>query len=257
MNRIGKKWLTASLAAALIIGGGAVALRTTAYADNTTNTSAVSGTAADGFAAKGDHGKWRGFKEGAERWDGRNVLKETATLLGTDEKTIVTELQAGKTLAQVAKDKAGWDEQTLLDKLSAAITAKLDEQVKSGKMTQAKADEAKSKLADSLKKAVEQTGLPFEGRGRGHGGRFGEFGQMKDIASMLNLSETDLKAKLQAGQSLADVAKAQGIAEDDLIAKIKDGMTNRIKQFVERVHKAPAADSTAPVASQAPAASAQ
>jgi ribosomal protein L12E/L44/L45/RPP1/RPP2 len=71
---------------------------------------------------------------------------------------------------------------------------------------------------------------------------------MKDLAAFLNLSEADVKAKLKDGQSLAQIAQAQNISEDQLIAHIKDSMTDKIKGFVEKVHKAKPAPA-APAAS--------
>jgi hypothetical protein len=261
MKRISKQLITTSLAAALIIGGGAALLRTTAYADNSTSSTSSTATTSttDGTQSSAKDG--RGFGHGGMRMGGPRIADETATLLGTDVQTVMTELQAGKTLADIAKEKAGWDEQTLLDKLTAAISTKLDEQVTSGKLTQTQADDQKAKLADSLKTAVETKGLPFDGKGGrgGHGGPggFGDPAQLKDIATILNLSEADLRTKLQSGQSLAAIAQAQGVSEDDLISKIKDSMTDRIKQFVESVHTAPAngqPPTAAPSGSQAPAA---
>ncbi|WP_052487540.1 hypothetical protein [Gordoniibacillus kamchatkensis] len=255
---IGKKLLTTSLAAALLIGGGAALVHSTAYADNTASSSAqsngTSNTSANGGKQHKAFGKFEhpGMEAG-------NVLKEAATLLGTDEKTLVQDLRGGKTLVQIAQDSKGWNEDTLVQNLSDAISKKLDEQVQSGKMTQAQADKAKANLADRVKKAVEGK-FDFRGGMKGKRGGF-EFGaaNMQDLAAFLKLSETDLKAKLQEGQSLAAIAQAQGITEDALIAHIKDGMTDKIKNFVERTHKAKPEQAPSGQASsgQAPAASAQ
>jgi uncharacterized protein YidB (DUF937 family) len=251
---LGKSLLTSSLAAALLIGGGAALLHTTAYADNTSGTAAQSSASGGASATAGKDHKVRApfVKKGIVPGD---VLKEAASLLGTDEKTLLQDLRGGKTLAQIAQDSKGWNEDTLVQKLSDAIGQKLDEQVKNGKLTQDKADQVKAKLTDRVKQAVEGK-FPFPGgRGNEHGFGFGFGGgaaATKDLASFLNLSEDDLKAKLKDGQSLAAIAQAQGVSEDQLIAHIKDGLTNKIKSFVEHARKAKpeqAPNSQAPAAS--------
>lgn len=232
---LGKTLLTTSLAAALLIGGSAALLRTTAYADNTTGSSSASSSAAgDTSSANGKTHK--GHKDfGRHGMEPGNVLHEAAALLGTDEKTLVQDLRGGKTLVQIAQDSKGWNEDTLVQKLSDAIGQKLDEKVKSGKLTQAQADKEKAGLANRLKKIVEGK-MEFR-QGKHNGFEFGG-ANMKDLATFLKLSEDDLKTKLKDGQSLAAIAQGQGISEDQLIAHIKDGMTDKIKSFVERTHKA-------------------
>jgi hypothetical protein len=43
---------------------------------------------------------------------------------------------------------------------------------------------------------------------------------LSSTADLLKMSVTDLKAKLQSGASLDDIAKAQGVSHDDLVANI-------------------------------------
>ena len=81
---------------------------------------------------RGDHG-------------GRGRIAETAaTALGMTVGELRTELQAGKTIAQVAADQ-GVDVQDVIDALVAGAKAHLDEEVASGEHTQAEAD---AKLAE-------------------------------------------------------------------------------------------------------------
>ncbi|MEI6401842.1 MAG: hypothetical protein WCP59_06605, partial [Actinomycetota bacterium] len=76
---------------------------------------------------------------------GRGRIAETAaTALGMTVGELRTELQAGKTIAQVAADQ-GVDVQDVIDALVAEAKAHLDEEVASGEHTQAEAD---AKLAE-------------------------------------------------------------------------------------------------------------
>jgi hypothetical protein len=56
-------------------------------------------------------------------------------------------------------------------------------------------------------------------------------------------SQQELTTNLQAGQSLAEIAQAKGINEDQLISNIKDSMTNKLKQYVEKKDQPEAGDS--------------
>ncbi|MFC0213709.1 hypothetical protein ACFFK0_14790 [Paenibacillus chartarius] len=259
---LGRTLLTTSLAAALLVGGGAALIHNTAYAEDAGTATAAPSTyattpaasAADSTtAAPAKPNQGKGFKDrkGGQRYGG-NVVQEAAALLGIDEAALKNELAGGKTLAQVAQEKSGLSKETLVQKLSDAITAKLDEQVKNGTLTQAQADQAKANLTDRITKEVDGQ-FPF-GRGgngaRGDHGGLGKFTDAAALAEYLKLTEAELQTKLQEGQSLSAIAQAQGISEDQLVEHIKESMTDKIKTFVQRTHKAPAAPQPAPAPAQ-------
>ena len=66
---------------------------------------------------------------------------------------------------------------------------------------------------------------PMAGFGGVHGGMFGATPMLTTAAQYLGMSETDLRAQLQTGKSLADVAQAQGKSvsglEDAIVAAVK------------------------------------
>ena len=72
------------------------------------------------------------------------ITETAATALGMTVDELRTELQSGKTVAEVAADK-GVDVQTVIDALVAEAKQHLDEEVASGEHTQAEAD---AKLAE-------------------------------------------------------------------------------------------------------------
>ncbi|QXC62767.1 hypothetical protein KSP35_08275 [Aquihabitans sp. G128] len=92
-------------------------------------------------------------------------LAVAAKAIGISEDDLRTALEDGKSIAEVAKAK-GVSEQKVIDALVADAKAKLAEAVKSGKLTQAQADERSEDLADRTKDRVEDT---HEGR-PGHDG---------------------------------------------------------------------------------------
>jgi polyhydroxyalkanoate synthesis regulator phasin len=140
--------------------------------------------------------------------------------------------------------------EALKSALGEAEDAQLDAQVKAGKLTQ--------EQADAIKKARAQSGsvLGGPGVGRGpHGGPGGPGrpgggpgfgfglgglrlhtdagGALDAAATALGLKRDDLVAKLRAGQSIADVAKAQGKSLEDVKSSVTDAVTKELDQRVK------------------------
>ncbi len=99
------------------------------------------------------------------------------------------------------------------------LKANLAEAVAAGKITQAQADEM-------LTRAQSAPGLPPLGAlGRGPGGHRGPHADvLAPVAKKLDLTEAQLRTKLEAGSSLAKIAKAQGVSRADLIASISTAL---------------------------------
>jgi hypothetical protein len=140
-----------------------------------------------------------------------NELAAAAKYLGLSESDLRTKLEAGQSLADVAKaqskDLAGL-EQAILD----AAKADLDKAVADKDLTQSQADDILANLKSHIDN-IANGNLRFRGPGGpdgpGHLGRpFGA--DLSAAAKYLGLSESDLRSKLRGGDSLADVAKAQG-----------------------------------------------
>lgn len=97
------------------------------------------------------------------------------------------------------------------------LKAHLAEAVKAGRITQAQADEI-------LKRAQTMPGLPPIGAGPGMRGFGDHHGPHADVlgpvAKALGLTEAQLRARLEKGDTLAEIAKAEGVGRADLIAAI-------------------------------------
>jgi hypothetical protein len=117
-------------------------------------------------------------------------------------------------LDSVAKH-LGISRQKLDDATKAAALDQVDAQLKAGRITQAQADE--------LKQRIQNGDIPPLAFGRGGFGpgvqavpggpgvlKAGIGDALSAAAKYLGLSESDLRAKLGNGQSLADIAKARG-----------------------------------------------
>ncbi|WP_409343069.1 hypothetical protein [Paenibacillus sp. MBLB4367] len=233
------KMIAAGIALTLALGGGA------AYAASD-STSAPSSADQQQSAKQGKgevRGKFaaeKGVKIGVQL---KQHLSIAADALGIEESALRTELEAGKSLADVAQEK-GVAVDTVIAALTKELNAKIDKTVEAGKLTAEQAATAKEKAAAQAKQAVEQKGLPGFGEGgRGHGKPGGEkFGfvavggkgaSLDKAAEVLGLSVEDLKKELKADKSLADVAKEKGIAVDTLTAALIEERNAGIDKTVE------------------------
>ena len=129
-----------------------------------------------------------------------NSLATAAAYIGITEAALRTELQTGKTLAEVAVANG-----KTRDGLIAALAAEATKQITT---------------------VVDQPGTTFTDRG-GRGGHVGVRGITNDIAaaaSYIGTTEADLRTRLQAGQTLTQIATAAGKTRDGLIAAmVADG----------------------------------
>lgn len=245
MKLIQKKVLAGTLATGLLIGGGLVLQHNQVFADETSTMAPAPKT--DTFTERhhtgssGENTKGRGFegqgfpKGGFELGKGGAI--DFASILGIEQTVLKEEIKQGKTLAQIAQDKANFTEEALLAKLTESQTKKIDDALSAGKIKQEQADKLKSGLADRLKKIVEAKPkvMDFkEAPPRGGSMSGGIWGDPHEIAAVLGITEEDLKTQRKAGKSLAEIAQDKGIAEDQLIAKLKDSLTDELKSFVER-----------------------
>ncbi len=92
-------------------------------------------------------------------------LEEAAKVLGVTSAELKTQLQAGKSIATIAKDK-NVDLKKVKDALLASAKTRLDEAVKNGKMTQAQADQAYQNAGTQLDNFLNNTGFMGGRRGR-------------------------------------------------------------------------------------------
>ena len=122
--------------------------------------------------------------------------------------------------------------------IKGALYDRLDAAVKAGRLTQAQ--------ADAIKKRIQQSGgFPFLAGPRGGPGFFphrgpGLFfgggpvlGGLDAAANYLDLTEAQLRARLAAVKSLAQIAQDQNKSVDGLKAAIKDAAKTRLDQAVK------------------------
>jgi hypothetical protein len=166
--------------------------------------------------------------------DRPSPLATVSKVLGITEAELKTELEAGKSIADVAKAK-NVDLATVKAALIAEAKAHIDAEVAAGKHTAA---EGVAKLAEKsarIDTMLTTAGLPARGPhgGGGHGGKGGPGKFMTaTLATTLKLTQEELKTQLHSGKSLADVAKTQSVDIADVKTVLTSDFTAHLAEEV-------------------------
>jgi len=166
--------------------------------------------------------------------DRPSPLATVSKVLGITETELKTELEAGKSIADVAKAK-NIDLATVKAALLAEAKAHIDAEVAAGKHTAA---EGATKLAEKTSRIdtmLTTARLPARGP-QGMGGHEGKGGPGKimseAVAKVLKLTTTELKTQLHSGKSLADVAKTQSVDIADVKTVLTSDFTAHLAEEV-------------------------
>jgi hypothetical protein len=145
--------------------------------------------------------------------DRPSPLATVSKVLGITEAELKTELEAGKSVSDVAKTK-NVDLATVKAALLAEAKAHIDAEVAAGKHTAAEGATKLAEMTSRIDTMLTTAGLPARGP-QGMGGHKGKGGPGKfmsaTLATTLKLTQEELKTQLHSGKSLADVAKAQNV----------------------------------------------
>jgi ferritin-like metal-binding protein YciE len=160
-------------------------------------------------------------------------LEAAASYLGTTAASLETQLQAGKTLAQLATSTNGKSIAGLIAALAAAEKTEIAAAVTSGKLTQAQADQVTPMLTQrftDLVNGVHPAGGPGGGFGHGPGGG-GE--DLAVAATYLGSTPANLVTQLQGGKTLAQAAAGTaGKSTSGLIAALVAAEKTEIASYV-------------------------
>jgi hypothetical protein len=137
-----------------------------------------------------------------------------ASYLGLSETELRTQIESGKSLAQIATAQ-GKSVSGLKDVIYADAKSNLDQAVAAGKLTGSQEQTMLADLKSHLDDIVNNTGPPD---GKDVGVRV--FGPAAAVASYLGLSETELRTQIESGKSLAQIATTQGKSAEGLKAAI-------------------------------------
>lgn len=99
------------------------------------------------------------------------------------------------------------------------LKAHLAEAVKAGRITQAQADQMLQRAQSAP--GLPPLGGPGMGFDRGHGPHADV---LAPVAKKLGLTQAQLRARLEKGDTLAEIAKAEGVSRADLISTISSAL---------------------------------
>jgi hypothetical protein len=165
------------------------------------NVSQSKGSGAAAFSRAHEFGKRGHGLRGGDDFDA------AVAYLGLTATQVQTDLAGGKTLAQIAAATPGKSTDRLIAALVTHEKAELAAKVKAGTITQAQADTVLPTLTAHFTAFVNGTG-----KGPGPGGHGGPGGGHSDeldaAAAYLGLTPANLITKVEAGQTLAQIAGA-------------------------------------------------
>lgn len=226
----------------------------------------------DGPMFDGGFGMGRGMMQGGGfgmgpggmmggRWGGpeNSLVTIAAEKLGLTTTELQAELQAGKTIADVAAEK-NVEVSTIVDAVVADRTEQLNELVANGQATQEEADAMLALMKANITRRINETwsgrgfgpgmmdggmgpgfGMgPGGGRGGMMGGRGGMMGgwggpgnsMMQTVADTLGLTPTELVTELRAGKSVAEVAAEKNVEMATLVNAILTPRTEQLNELV-------------------------
>lgn len=134
-----------------------------------------------------------------------------------------------------AAKQLGVTPSALTDALKAGLKNRVDDAVEAGRLTEAQGKELKERID------AGDTPLVFGGfghRGFGHFGDLGDlghlghFGSLGTAASYLDVTEAELRERLQNGDTLAEVARAEGKTVNGLVQALVAAATEKIDDAV-------------------------
>ena len=166
--------------------------------------------------------------------DRPSPLATVSKVLGITETELKTELEAGKSISDVAKAK-NIDLATVKAALLAEAKTHIDAEVAAGKHTAAEGATKLAEVTTRIDAMLTTAGLPARGP-QGMGGHKGKGGPGKfmsaTLATTLKLTQEELKTQLQSGKSLADVAKTQSVDIADVKTVLTSDFTAHLAEEV-------------------------
>ena len=160
------------------------------------------------------------------------LAAEIAEVLGISPNELGEQLKAGMTLADIAAANGSTGEQLAMQ-VTEHLAAHLAVRVTAGKLDQARADEIVATTGQTLSELIEVE-HPFGTALEKHRSRAVVVAGLHAAADALGLSIDEVRAQLEEGNSMAQIAEAQGVSDDRLISAILVPFVKQIEQAVER-----------------------
>lgn len=210
------------VAAALAVGG-ALAL-TLAFAPTIVNAESVASALNQPTTIELAH---RGGRSSG-------LIAATASVTGLTEAEVRAAVQAGQTLTEIAEAN-GSTAEAVIAAARTALVGQLTQAVADGSLTQVEADAKLASFDANATAQMTSTGLD-RGRGPRGGGLGGHVGGTQGLiaatASVTGLTEAEVRAAVQSGQTLAQIAEANGATSEAVIAAARAALETQLSTLV-------------------------
>jgi cytidylate kinase len=166
------------------------------------------------------------------------IVDAVAQKLGMTSADLMTALQSGQTIDQIAQSK-GVSIDDLNKVALAAFKSGLADQVKQGTLTQQQADALLNRMGTPLLNFGRGFAQGKRGNSGDHMTGLNVMGGMQQpvftaIAQKLGLTEADLITALQSGQTISQLAQSKGVSLDDLRTAATDAMKIQLDSLVKQ-----------------------
>lgn len=238
-----KKLIPMTIGLSLLFSGSALA----ATPNATANSAVTAQSAASSKIACGDY---------IVNFDQASLASNSylQNLLGLTKNEILSRLNSGKTPRDIAEDE-GVDADKLIEALLRAPGNKMSADLKSGKLTQTKYNEARSELKQKLQTAIAQkapaltankgTAAPASSSAKTASAKTASAKtavthtsastsqtasnhKLNQAAYLLGLSKAEIQKQTEAGKSIVQIAKEKGVDPD----KVVNGVVYAEKQWI-------------------------
>lgn len=160
------------------------------------------------------------------------TARRVAEILEVEPEELAAQLEAGATLAEIAA-AAGSTAGELVAALLEPLRQRLDEAVADGHLDEARAARMLEQAEERLSRLVD-TEHPFRPVLREQRRHRIRTGALHLAGEVLGLPAGELRSRLQAGETLAEVAGSQGVAVDDLVAGLLEPLEQQLEVAVRR-----------------------
>ena len=225
-----KPFVTAVISSA-VFASAIVAIPLIASAQNDTTEATEEISNEDNENSKVDRD--RPDREGKNR-KGFHVIGEVIESLGLEKETLRAGIESGQTLGEIAEAN-GIASESVMETIVSLITDRLNEAVAEGKIT---GEEALEKAVHIQERAEKIVNSPFgEGKAdRDRPDREGKnrkgFHVIGEVIESLGLEKETLRAGIESGQTLGEIAEANGIASESVMETIVSLITDRLNEAV-------------------------
>ncbi|HEY1013344.1 MAG TPA: hypothetical protein VGE07_11605 [Herpetosiphonaceae bacterium] len=162
------------------------------------------------------------------------LVKQTIELTGMERKAVVDQLRGGSSLSAIAAAN-GSSEQAVIDAALKQLDERLGQAVAKGRFTDTEKTTALAEARAAAPGLMQETGLNLPGKNQRQ--QAGRHQLIKATAEVTGLTEEQVRAEVQAGKSLAQIAESKGKTVDDVLANLKAKADAKVDQLLEKARE--------------------